>query len=181
MKDAILDGSFNKTNHLFQDLAFREVPSPDLSQVSPPSSFASAGTEPAPAFVQEDNNESLYNNNNNDQSFFPENAKSQEASQEYQDDTEPASFSYANFEQKLGQVQNNFGQNVTTYQEPGSNFWQQNKEPVSVKKPLGLSAEMGGSMKKDFDESFNPGFTDFGNFGGQSYANILWGNKKGEK
>merc|ERR1712029_1126634 len=121
--------------------------------------------------------------NNNNESFFPENAKTQEGSQEYQEEVEPGSFSYANFEQKLGQVQNNnFGQNLTTYQEPvSSNFWQQNKELVSVKKPLGLSAELGGSMKKDFDESFNPGFTDFGNFGGQSYANILWGNKKGEK
>lgn len=155
------------------------MPSPDLSQVSPPSSFSAAGTEPEPAFVEE-NSESFYdnNNNNNDHSFFPENAKTQESSQK---GAEPASFSYANFEQKLGRVENNdFRQNVTTYQEPVSDF-RQNLEPVSVKKPQGLSADLGGSMKKDFDDSFNPGFTDFGNFGGQSYAKILWGNKNEEK
>ena len=128
------------------------------------------------AFVEEN-----YNININE-SFFPANAKTQESSQEYQaEQAEPASFSYANFEQKLGHIENNdFRQNVTTYQEPVSDF-RQNLEPVNVKKPLGLSAELGGSMKKDFDDSFNPGFTDFGNFGGQSYAQILWGNKKEEK
>ena len=121
------------------------------------------------------------NNNNINESFFPANAKTQESSQEYQvEQAEPASFSYANFEQKLGHIETDFRQNVTTYQEQVSDF-RQNLEPVNVKKPLGLSAELGGSMKKDFDDSFNPGFTDFGNFGGQSYAQILWGNKKEEK
>ena len=157
------------------------MPSPDLSKVSPPSSFSSAGTEPAPALVEE-NSESFYDNN--DKSFFPENAKTQESSQEYQDDVEPASFSYANFEQKLGHVKSDFRQNVTAYEEPVFDFRQNlttYQDPVHVKKPVGLSAELGGSMKKDFDESFNPGFTDFGDFGGQSYARILWGNKKEEK
>ena len=129
------------------------------------------------AFVEENNN----NNNNNNEAFFPANAKTQESSQEYQEEqAEPASFSYANFEQKLGHIEADFRQNMTTYQEQVSDF-RQNLEPVNVKKPLGLSAELGGSMKKDFDDSFNPGFTDFGNFGGQSYAQILWGNKKEEK
>ena len=35
-----------------------------------------------------------------------------------------------------------------------------------------------GSMKEDFDASFNPGFQNFGDFGGQSSASVLWGLKK---
>ena len=92
------------------------------------------------AFVEENNN-NISNNINTNESFFPANAKTQESSQEYQaEQAEPASFSYANFEQKLGHIENNdFRQNVTTYQEPVSDF-RQNLEPVNVKKPLGLSA-----------------------------------------
>ena len=73
---------------------------------------------------------------------------------------------FANFEQKLGEAS-----------EPeeviGEEPLQRKHEQQSSKKELVSSA-----MKEDFDASFNPGFHTFGNFGGQSSASVLWGQRK---
>ena len=38
--------------------------------------------------------------------------------------------------------------------------------------------ENSASFKVDFNKAFNPGFSQFGQFGGQSAASILWGEQK---
>ena len=164
------------SKHL-QELAFKEVPSPDLSKVAP------ASTETSPA-------------------FFPEHAKTQDHAEEeyaeYSQQTQIQPFEYSEqtqlqpfttshldqntdhlgvFEQKVGEVEGDgdsgAAEEVTVgEQEEGVTRDVHSKVSEAVSESGG-----GGSMKEDFDASFNPGFGSFGNFGGQSYASILWGNK----
>ena len=160
------------SKHL-QELAFKEVPSPDLSKVAP------ASTETSPA-------------------FFPEHAKTQDQGEEeyaeYSQQTQTQPFEYSEqsqlqpfttehrldqttdhlavFEQKVGEVEGDGDSGAAEEQGEGGTRDVHSKVSEAASESGG-----GGSMKEDFDASFNPGFGSFGNFGGQSYASILWGNK----
>ena len=118
----------------------------------------------------------------NSQSFFPQEAQTQD-NPEYRAVDEPELFTdnsdgvfdntnFGNFEQKVGKIS-------------------QDEEPVNAEDKVkkvnkrkvvnntndeeGIS---GSSLKEDFEASFNPGFKNFGDFGGQSSASVLWGLKK---
>ena len=47
-----------------------------------------------------------------------------------------------------------------------------------VEPSVGSEEENSASFKVDFNKAFNPGFSQFGQFGGQSAASILWGEQK---
>jgi len=148
-----------------QALAFREVPSPDLSKIPPPHSSSFDDK-----LVQD-----------NSQSFFPEEAKSQD-NQEYRTIEEEKLFTdngdgvfdnthFGNFEQKVGKISKDEEQAVV--EDDTKKIDKQKFAKVeNDDKPIS------GSMKEDFDASFNPGFKNFGDFGGQSSASVLWGLKK---
>ena len=72
------------------------------------------------------------------------------------------------FKQKVGEAENDKEETNTT-QESASKA----KEPI-----IPSEEENSASFKVDFNKAFNPGFSQFGQFGGQSAASILWGEQK---
>ena len=112
------------------------------------------------------------------QSFFPEEAQTQD-NPEYRTIEEPELFTdnsdgvfdntnFGNFEQKVGKIS----------PDEESAVVEDNVKEVNEQKVVNDTDDKGSSLKEDFEASFNPGFKNFGDFGGQSSASVLWGLKK---
>ena len=127
--------------------AFKEVPSPDLSQLTPPESFSSESFDSNPT------------------SFFPDQAQTQDGFQ-------------GTFKEQVGEFEAKLGQ-LEAEPKTGPSEALETKHEKVVEEAEKVE-DVSSSMKQDFDANFNPGFGSFGNFGGQSYASILWGKKRGE-
>ena len=74
------------------------------------------------------------------------------------------------FKQKVGEAENEKRETKNITEDSAS----KPVEPVIASD----EEENKASFKVDFNKAFNPGFTKFGQFGGQSAASILWGEQK---
>ena len=72
------------------------------------------------------------------------------------------------FKQKVGEAENDKEETNFTQEETSKA-----KETI-----IPSEEENSASFKVDFNKAFNPGFSQFGQFGGQSAASILWGEQK---
>jgi len=137
--------------------------SSDLQTYTAPSSQESAfkiiespdlsKATPSESFSREESSD-YFSTNEDTGSFFPDQAKTQDT------------HGFGDFEQKLGLVK----KDVDKEEELPNKVIEENDD----------DDESFGSMKADFESNFNPGFSNFGNFGGQSYSTMSWGEKRRE-
>jgi len=125
------------------------------------------------------------------QSFFPENAKSNDDSlPDFVSNDEGGKF--VNFGRKIPEQGEDQGTSslilseldATAFDRSDTNVRDdEEKEPKSgdLKQPYSGSSDTHiSAFKEDFEKSFNPGFSDFGNFEGDPKVTWLWGSKTDE-